>query len=94
MPKPDAHPAVVLDLRKRLAEIAARKDMMRLANAAGISYHTIMKIHHGHTPNPTVDTFCRIEQAASTWTPEHGFDEPPKAREAQRPVSALVTTGA
>lgn len=93
MAKPNAHPRVVLDLRKRLAIVAEQGDMNRLAQAAGVSYHTLIKIHNGQSPNPTVETFCRIENALKGWTPKPGFNVKKPSKSA-RPSSALLATGA
>lgn len=93
MPKPNAHPPVVLDLRKRLEIVAKQGDMTQLAKAADVSYHTLIKIHNGQTPNPTVETFCRIENALKGWSPKSGFNSKKPSKTA-RPTSALLTAGA
>lgn len=96
MAKPIAQPDVVLDLRKRLDLVAKCGVMHDLADHSGVNYHTLMKIRNGQTPNPTVDTFVRIERAVAKWTPEGGFDSRGKSkpRKASRPSSALVSVGA
>ena len=96
MAKPIANPDVVLDLRKRLEVIARCSQMRALSEHCGVSYDTLIKIHNGQTPNPTVDTFVRVERAVAKWTPEGGFDPRGKSkpRSGKRPTSALLSAGA
>lgn len=79
MSKPSECPAVVQDLRKRLEKLVERGELGDLASVCGVSYHTLIKIHNGQTPNPTVATFVRIEEGLAKWSPVHGFKKPQTA---------------
>jgi transcriptional regulator with XRE-family HTH domain len=94
MPKPTANPQIVLDLRKRMELVAKCQQMRQLAEYSGVNYHTLIKIHNGQTPNPTVDTFLRVERAVNNWTPEGGFNSRGKSKPRPKPrqQTALVSS--
>ncbi len=74
-----APPLVVQDMRKRLEKIVERGELGELAEKSGVSYHTLIKVHNGQTPNPRVGTFVAIEDAMRQWSPVYGFKKPQTA---------------